>query len=332
MSTSDRVPRDDIDPFDLQQRLISLGYPIAPDELGRDIGASTRWAIVAFQTQRGLRADGECRRDTWNAIIESCFSLGDRLLYERKPALRGDDVVDLQQRLNALGFDTGRIDGIAGPRTFTALRAFQRDAGLAVDGIAGPTTLSELRRLGTMAAGQIAAVREREWLRNASRNVTEHPLFLVVAPELGSLGELVRGGLANAGVPVILETSGGDEHEVAQAANAIEAQWLLAIRPGNAAGCQVHYYGSGQFVSAGGSRLAEALVAELSQTALRGPHRSSGKAYPILRETRIPAVVVELLAANDVEATRVLVSNAVDVAQAIVGAFISLITTTNPED
>ena len=37
--------------------------------------------------------------------------------------LRGDDVSELQRRLNALGFDAGREDGILGPETEAALRA-----------------------------------------------------------------------------------------------------------------------------------------------------------------------------------------------------------------
>ena len=44
--------------------------------------------------------------------------------------LRGDDVLDLQHQLNALGFDAGRDDGIFGPHTADALREFQRNVGV----------------------------------------------------------------------------------------------------------------------------------------------------------------------------------------------------------
>ncbi len=56
----------------------------------------------------------------------------------------GDDVVRLQKRLNAAGFDCGEADGIFGPNTEAALRAFQADAGIAADGIAGPATNAKL--------------------------------------------------------------------------------------------------------------------------------------------------------------------------------------------
>lgn len=50
---------------------------------------------------------------------------------------RGADVRLLQEGLNALGFNTGPADGIFGPRTERAVRAFQQSQGVTVDGIVG---------------------------------------------------------------------------------------------------------------------------------------------------------------------------------------------------
>ena len=44
---------------------------------------------------------------------------------------------ELQTRLNALGFDSGTPDGLAGPNTRRALRAFQRANGYPADGYVG---------------------------------------------------------------------------------------------------------------------------------------------------------------------------------------------------
>ena len=52
-----------------------------------------------------------------------------------------------QRRLSALGFDTGRVDGIFGRQTASALGEFQRNAGLPVDGILGAETLRDLKRM-----------------------------------------------------------------------------------------------------------------------------------------------------------------------------------------
>lgn len=51
---------------------------------------------------------------------------------------------DMQQRLSALGFDPGEPDGILGPATRGALRAFQRRAGIPADGYPNPDTLIAL--------------------------------------------------------------------------------------------------------------------------------------------------------------------------------------------
>ena len=118
-----------------------------------------------FQEARGLRVDGLCGPQTWAAVVESGYRLGDRLLYRRRPMLRGDDVAELQRRLNGLGFDAGREDGILGDDTTIALTEFQRNMNLVTDGICGPATIAVLDRVGTLAEGSVASVREREALR-----------------------------------------------------------------------------------------------------------------------------------------------------------------------
>ena len=62
---------------------------------------------------------------------------------------KGSAVTDLQNALLRAGFDPGGIDGIFGPKTLAALKAFQKHTGIAADGIAGPTTASSLKTFGT---------------------------------------------------------------------------------------------------------------------------------------------------------------------------------------
>ena len=54
--------------------------------------------------------------------------------------MQGEDVKQLQEKLNALGYDCGDPDGIYGTRTFRAVILFQEDHGLSVDGVAGRAT------------------------------------------------------------------------------------------------------------------------------------------------------------------------------------------------
>ena len=57
----------------------------------------------------------------------------------------GPEVTGLQQRLQDLGFDPNGVDGIFGPGTETAVKAFQQANGLTVDGKVGPITRAALQ-------------------------------------------------------------------------------------------------------------------------------------------------------------------------------------------
>ncbi|MFC4617830.1 spore cortex-lytic enzyme [Camelliibacillus cellulosilyticus] len=56
----------------------------------------------------------------------------------------GDDVIELQARLQYIGYYTGKIDGVFGWGTYWALRNFQKNYGMPVDGLAGAKTKQKL--------------------------------------------------------------------------------------------------------------------------------------------------------------------------------------------
>lgn len=76
---------------------------------------------------------------------EKASALGDRLLMTDSPMMRGEDVRELQERLNALGYSCGNPDGAFGQNTEKGVRAFQKAAGVAVDGKFGPKSLAALK-------------------------------------------------------------------------------------------------------------------------------------------------------------------------------------------
>lgn len=56
----------------------------------------------------------------------------------------GDDVIELQSRLQYIGYFKGKIDGVFGWGTYWALRNFQEAFGLPIDGLAGKSTKDKL--------------------------------------------------------------------------------------------------------------------------------------------------------------------------------------------
>jgi N-acetylmuramoyl-L-alanine amidase len=226
--------------------------------------------------------------------VEAGYRLGDRLLYYTSPMLRGDDVADLQRRLSAMGFDAGRVDGIFGEDTQQAVLDFQRNAGLTGDAVCGPATLANLTRLATRADDPltVAGVRERDALRHSPR--TLHGRRVVVG-EPGGLdalvGALVRSLSATGAEAIPLHHPDGSAQ--AQQANGIGAHVFVGLAAAEA-GCSTAYYAAHRFESSGGRRLAECIQDEVSEVLEAKRQDPVGMALPVLRETRMPAVLCEL--------------------------------------
>ena len=100
-------------------------------------GTRTESAVKGFQKTNGLSADGIVGPKTW-AALQGGYNL-------LKRGSRGDAVKELQQKLNALGYNAEPADGIFGVKTEAAVRAFQKANGLSVDGIVGKNTWAALQ-------------------------------------------------------------------------------------------------------------------------------------------------------------------------------------------
>lgn len=280
---------------DLQRRLGGAGFPASPDPEGV-FGPGSRAAVEAFQHRRGLRVDGVCGRETWGALVEAGYLLGTRFLYRRQPMMRGDDVAELQRRLSALGFDTGRVDGIFGAATQSAVQEFQGNVGLVADGMVGVTTIQELSRVMPRHSepSLVSSVRDRERLLRSPRTLLGRRVAVAEAGGLDALATAVRRRLTAVGADVvpILHPS---ESAQATMANTADVEVLLALHlvPEEPT-CRCAYYAGYTYESPGGRRLAE-LVQGLAAAALgiagKGP---LGMSLPVLRETRMPAVVCEI--------------------------------------
>lgn len=246
--------------------------------------------------------------------MEAGYRLGDRRLYQRKPMMRGDDIADLQRRLGALGFDAGKVDGIFGPDTAGALADFQRNAGLTVDGIFGPDELQVLERLGHRGEGLVAELRELASLRWSARTLEELRIAIGERGGLDALAGAVGRLLGRHGADAIV-LHHPDGSELAQQANAARAQVFVELASlGTNGGCRCVFYRGYSTSSPAGQDLAGRLEARLS-AALGVPSLGvCGMAIPVLRETRMPAVLCEC------GPTQALVARAPAVARAVADA------------
>ncbi len=95
-----------------------------------------------------------------------------RSLRFRLPMMRGRDVVAVQRRLRALDYrQVGQPDGLYGPSTERAVRAFQRDRGLQVDGVVGPITYQRLVEARAEGAASAESVDRPRWLLTQVRRL-----------------------------------------------------------------------------------------------------------------------------------------------------------------
>jgi N-acetylmuramoyl-L-alanine amidase len=278
---------------DVQRRLIRRGFDVSHDPPAF-YGDATLDAVRRFQEERGLRVDGVCGTQTWSSLVEAGYRLGDRLLYLRAPMLRGDDVSELQEALGALGFDAGRVDGIFGPRGVAALEEFQRNAGLTVDGICGPDTVAALRRvLRPVGNTPVASVRETQRLLDAPRELLGRRIGIGETGGLAALADAVGRALIEAGA-VVAVLHHPDDSVQAGEANAFNAEAFLSLALRDEPGVAASFYAARAFESIGGRRLADLVLAEAGgETFGPAPH-PQGMQLPILRETRMAAVVCEV--------------------------------------
>jgi N-acetylmuramoyl-L-alanine amidase len=282
---------------DIQGRLTALGHVTDPDVAGK-FGDGTFRAVVEFQKAKGLNPDGIVGPDTWRSLYEAGYRFGDRLLFLRRPMMRGEDVAEAQSRLSALGFDAGKIDGIFGPITERAVLEFQHNRLLAEDGKIGPAVVTEIQLVtrGEMKKGR-EAIREREWLYRLPPSVAGARVYL----DAGCRSELETRTAweAASSAALHLQELGGlpimsrsvetrlPERVRARRANRLGADLIVAFQLDSDSHNSVFYFASEHSQSEVGEKLASSLAHRIGG-------QVEGRASALLKETRAPAVVVSV--------------------------------------
>jgi len=281
-------------------------------------------AVKSFQQRRGLIVDGIVGRSTYAVLDGARWTLGDRVLrYIPEHFIEGDDVVALQSRLAELGFTPGKVDGIHGPSTDAAVRAFQAAVGLIPDGTVGPETMRAFAGLTrSVSGGSASALREREHIRRSGYNLSGR--MIVLDPGHGSgdpgvqglrglvegdlaldVARRVEGRLSAHGVSVVFTrtatTDGGTEEERAAFANSCDADLVLSLHSdhsptGTGHGVATFFYGHADGVgwSTIGEHFADLLLREVVARTGLTDCRSHARTWPLLRRTRMPAVRLDI--------------------------------------
>lgn len=279
---------------DIRRRLFALGFD-STDPPGV-FGEATKECVAAFQRHRGLAADGVVGPVTWSELVEAGYRLGDRLLYHRRPMLRGDDVADLQQRLNALGFECGKADGWFGPDTLQALLDFQHNRRMAEDGICGTEVIRELDLMSRATAKEgRQRIRERDWLERPPTTIagmrimldpySRNPEEAAAAWEAAVHAARILGDLGASTVYSRAEDTMPDDETRAARANRMGVDLLLSFAAPSAEGPGCYYFRSDRSMSEAGLTIAETLAKRLGLAA-------GGRTHIMLRATRAPAVIV----------------------------------------
>ena len=125
-------------------------------------GSGTKNAVIQFQRANGLTADGLAGTKTQtllyaqvnNGISGGTSSSGSSpsgtssgtsgFTRTLRKGYTGTDVTAVQQKLKALGFYSGSIDGVYGTGSIAAVKKFQQQNGLTADGLVGSRTYAAL--------------------------------------------------------------------------------------------------------------------------------------------------------------------------------------------
>lgn len=268
--------------------------------------------IRSFQQERGLRVTGEIDGATTRALEESRWKLGDRSLnLQPSPMMHGDDIATLQSRLTEMGFNCGRVDGVFGPITESAVKEFQKSVGAKVDGRCGPATIIALLRLTkTISGGTPAILRESASQKNRGPALANKIIVLDPgsSPEEAEISlditRRIEGRLLALGATVFLTRgplNNPNENERIAFTNKSNADLLISIHAEinpsvQARGVATFFYGSDAhgIHSVVGERFASLVQREIVARTDLLNCRTHSKTWDLLRLTESPAIRVEV--------------------------------------
>ncbi len=186
----------------------------------------------------------------------------------------------------------GQIDGIHGQQTADSLVDFQLNAGLVPDGVCGSVTIEFLHRVGTRfgEASDLTRLQENQRFLHPSTELNGYKILLAETGGLDAVVASLRRTLTEAGAEV-LTTHHPDWSNHAQQANAFSADFCIGVEVRTEGSSVCHFLGD-HFESPTGKQLGAVISNDLGQ--LFNDISSLGMRLPLLRETRMPALLLRI--------------------------------------
>jgi N-acetylmuramoyl-L-alanine amidase len=222
--------------------------------------------------------------------------------------MHGDDIAALQSRLTEMGFDCGRVDGIYGRRTESAVKDFQKSVGATVDGKCGPATIIALIRLTKIVSGGVPSTLRQNAVQQ-SRGPALANKVIVLNPDgddqlIYDVAVRTEGRLLALGASVFLTrgaTNNPSEQERISFSNKSGADLMISLNIDSyvnekAHGAATYFYGSDAHGvhSIVGERFASLVQREICARTDLTNCRTHAKTWDLLRMTTAPTVRIDL--------------------------------------
>lgn len=311
----------DVDPVvvEVRQRLSRLGLlPEQSAHASAVFDDEVLNAVKLFQQSRGMTIDGIVGPQTYRRLEEAHWVLGDRILtYMPGKMIHGEDVATLQHKLQELGFNVDRLDGVFGAITDQAVREFQRSVGLADDGTCGPAVFAAFTRLTRTVTGgnqehlrDLAAIDFGQGIESANilLDVSDDATLLVgtdlsIADICWDIAARLEGRLLATGSLVVFARSATtvrpDERECARLANEQNVDLVISLHLDKSStsianGLATSYFGHSLSKSVMGERLADTVQQAITTKSDLQDCRAHARTGDLLRLTRMPVVRIDL--------------------------------------
>jgi peptidoglycan hydrolase-like protein with peptidoglycan-binding domain len=150
----------------IQEELAAHRYDPGPAD--GILGPMSRAAIQKYQRDAGLPRDGLASKELLDHL-----KFAEPKVYAKPDPKPDPLVLEVQTRLQELGYHRGALDGLMGATTRESIRAYRYDSGLPISGAIDGPLLDSLRPVATDSAGgtllpEKAEAPEKAWSEPAA--------------------------------------------------------------------------------------------------------------------------------------------------------------------